>query len=69
MVSVNQWSAYRARANFAEPDQFRPERWLDHGNDTFSSDHKDALQPFSTGPRNCLGKKYVTIRLQEFLGF
>lgn len=43
--------------NWTEPEAFAPERWLPEGQDHFSSDRKEALNPFSYGPRNCLGKK------------
>ncbi|KAB2568622.1 Averantin hydroxylase [Lasiodiplodia theobromae] len=53
-VTVPQWASYRSPRNFKDPERFIPERWLpDSG---FETDRKDALQPFSTGPRNCLGK-------------
>jgi len=35
--------------------QFKPERWLDPD----CTDVKEASQPFSLGPRVCLGRKYV----------
>ncbi|KAL4874936.1 cytochrome P450 [Aspergillus karnatakaensis] len=58
-VSVHQLSAYRSMANFHEPESFIPERWLPEGkNDPtslFFSDRRDVLQPFSVGPRNCIG--------------
>ncbi len=38
---------------FAEPMEFVPERWLDPD----SQDVKEASQPFSLGPRGCLGRK------------
>lgn len=38
-------------------EKFIPERWLD--DPRFAGDAKRALQPFSVGPRNCIGKKYV----------
>ncbi|KAL6862465.1 hypothetical protein ACO1O0_002698 [Amphichorda felina] len=39
--------------NFADPTAFKPERWLDPN----STDVKEASQPFSMGPRGCLGQK------------
>ncbi|OJD29903.1 cytochrome p450 [Diplodia corticola] len=54
-VSVHQWSAYRSALNFKDPDSFIPERWLP-GNVEYESDQREVLQPFSFGPRNCLGK-------------
>lgn len=46
-------------ANFTEPFAFRPERFL--GDPKYAGDSLDALQPFSVGPRNCIGKKLVGI--------
>ncbi|TKA73419.1 hypothetical protein B0A49_03039 [Cryomyces minteri] len=62
-VSVHHYSTYRSEANFREPNSFIPERWL--SDPRFVSDNKAALQPFSFGPRNCLGKNlaYHEMRL------
>lgn len=53
-VSVNHLATYRMEDNFKHADEFHPERWL--GDEEFKDDHLDALEPFSVGPRNCLGK-------------
>ncbi|KAF2177717.1 cytochrome P450 [Zopfia rhizophila CBS 207.26] len=53
-VSVQQLAMYQSAKNFSEPKAFIPERWT--GDERFASDNKFALQPFSYGPRNCLGK-------------
>lgn len=58
-VGVNQWAAYRMESNFAEPNKFIPERWMKDPPAKFANDNKKVMQPFSVGPRNCLGKKYV----------
>lgn len=61
-VSVGQWSTCHSAKHFKEPDSFLPERWIDPA---YSSDVKKAVQPFSAGPRNCLGKNlaYMEMRL------
>jgi cytochrome P450 len=51
------FSAFRAQSNFADADSFIPERWLEEKDPRFEMDKKEVLQPFSYGPRNCLGKK------------
>jgi cytochrome P450 len=57
VVGVPQFAAYSSPLNFAQPESFIPERML-HGHDAkFDNDRKAVLQPFSTGPRNCIGKK------------
>lgn len=57
-VSVSAWAAAHNPANFARPDEFIPERWID---DSFKNDHFRSSQPFSIGPRACLGKKLVRL--------
>lgn len=54
IVYAHHLSTYRNPKNFRDPYSFIPERWLD---DEYSSDKKHALNPFSVGPRACLGKK------------
>jgi cytochrome P450 len=54
-VGLHHWSTLRSERNFRQSNSFIPERWL---NDLrFDADDKQAFQPFSYGPRNCLGKK------------
>ncbi|GME66093.1 Cytochrome p450 protein [Neofusicoccum parvum] len=53
-ISVAQYTAYRSPLNFRDPKSFVPERWLP--NTGYDSDKRDVLQPFSYGPRNCVGK-------------
>ncbi|KAL0930037.1 benzoate 4-monooxygenase cytochrome P450 [Colletotrichum truncatum] len=59
-VFVNQLAAYRWPGHFAAPSEFRPERWLkgDGGVEgtPYDGDVRGVLKPFSTGPRNCIGK-------------
>ncbi|KAJ5511201.1 Cytochrome P450 E-class group I [Penicillium expansum] len=61
-LSVHHWSTYRNAQNFRLPNQFIPERWI---GDEFATDNKAAFQPFSFGPRNCIGKNlaYHEMRL------
>jgi cytochrome P450 len=40
---------------FKDPEEFVPERWL--GDPRYENDRREAAQPFSVGPRNCIGKK------------
>ncbi|KAF2497637.1 cytochrome P450 [Lophium mytilinum] len=54
VVSVSQFAMYSCEKVFRDANSFIPERWL--GDQRFETDDKFALQPFSYGPRNCLGK-------------
>ncbi|KAL1967665.1 hypothetical protein VTN77DRAFT_2922 [Rasamsonia byssochlamydoides] len=64
-VSINQWSTYRNPRNFKDPNSFHPERWT--SDPKFASDKKKYLQPFSTGPRNCLGKNLANHEMRLVL--
>jgi cytochrome P450 len=55
IVSVWQWATNYSHDNFTAPDEFHPERFL--GDEKFATDKLAALQPFSVGPRNCIGRK------------
>ncbi|KAJ5125372.1 Cytochrome monooxygenase lcsI [Penicillium atrosanguineum] len=50
---------------FTDADSFIPERWLENRDKRFESDCRTALQAFSLGPRNCLGRNlaYAEMRL------
>ncbi|KUM65390.1 hypothetical protein ACN42_g1683 [Penicillium freii] len=68
-VSVHQTSAYWSSMNFHEPGRFIPDRWFPEVKNDPSSpfylDNRDVVQPFSVGPRNCIGKNlaYNEMRL------
>ncbi|KXJ84874.1 cytochrome P450 [Microdochium bolleyi] len=64
-ASVPQWAAFQSSQNFYEPQRFVPERWLPNAPPCFANDNREVLQPFSFGPRNCIGKNlaYAEMRL------
>ncbi|KAI0148397.1 putative cytochrome P450 monooxygenase [Xylariaceae sp. FL1272] len=55
MVSVFQWAVNHNEKYWTDPLEFQPERWL--GGEKYKNDRNDAMQPFSVGPRNCIGRK------------
>lgn len=57
MVGINQYSMFRSPLNFSRPEEFIPERFLLAGEEEWSREKREALQPFSHGPRNCVGRK------------
>lgn len=65
IVAVHQWAMYHNDAHFKDPFSFRPERWL--GDPEFANDHKEALQPFHIGPRNCLGRNLAYLEMRIIL--
>ncbi|KAL2021769.1 hypothetical protein VTK56DRAFT_6712 [Thermocarpiscus australiensis] len=77
MVEVQQYAANHYSGNWHDPFSFRPERFLhkpdsetgeearETGEKNAEGDRVEALQPFSVGPRNCVGKNlaYAEMRL------
>ncbi|KAI0205168.1 cytochrome P450 [Astrocystis sublimbata] len=63
VVSLYQWAVNHDKRYWTEPEKFVPERWM--GDAKYKNDQIDAMQPFSVGPRNCLGKNlaYAEMRL------
>ncbi|KAG4443210.1 hypothetical protein IFR05_001352 [Cadophora sp. M221] len=61
-VAVSHLGTYHSSLNFKDPLEFHPERFL--GDKKYASDDLAALQPFSVGPRNCIGMNlaYAEIR-------
>ncbi|CZR68230.1 related to cytochrome P450 CYP3/CYP5/CYP6/CYP9 subfamilies [Phialocephala subalpina] len=64
-VAVNHWSAYHSRSNFKRPYDFIPERWT--GDAEFKDDNRKVLQPFSVGPRNCIGRNLAYTEMRVIL--
>lgn len=55
VVAVWQWAINHNPDHWTDPDKYHPERFL--GDPRFANDRLDALQPFSVGPRDCIGRK------------
>lgn len=65
-----QFGAGRSEQNFAQPNEFRPERWLVNSktqDSPFAEDKLNASQPFSLGMRSCLGQKLAYFELRLIL--
>ncbi|CAK7200233.1 hypothetical protein SEUCBS139899_002924 [Sporothrix eucalyptigena] len=62
-LAIWQWSLFHNPKFFTDAELFIPERWM--GDERFANDKLDACQPFSVGPRNCIGKNlaYAEMRL------
>jgi len=67
-VSVYSWAATHVETNFVDPESFVPERWLENKPAKFNGDRQDASQPFSLGPRGCIGRHLSYMELRLILG-
>ncbi|KAH8898557.1 isotrichodermin C-15 hydroxylase [Thozetella sp. PMI_491] len=63
LVEVPHWAMYHSRENWTKPWEFSPERFLDKEN----VDNFEALQPFSYGPRNCIGRNLAIAEMRLIL--
>lgn len=58
-IGVTSYAASRSSRNFKHPDVFAPQR---HLNDPeFKDDNRSVIQPFSVGPRNCIGQVSIAL--------
>ncbi|ORY66220.1 putative cytochrome P450, partial [Pseudomassariella vexata] len=62
-VYTSAWTVTHDEANFHDPYEFKPERWLEPE----CLDRFEASQPFSLGPRGCLGKNFAYVEINLIL--
>ncbi|KAI0438331.1 cytochrome P450 monooxygenase-like protein [Xylaria telfairii] len=63
VVTVSALNMPRDPRYWKDPEDFRPERWVGNG----FNDQKKASQPFSTGPRACLGINLAYLEMRIVL--
>ncbi|KAI6711662.1 hypothetical protein JHW43_005807 [Diplocarpon mali] len=64
IVYVTPLAAYSSSSNFIHAQSYLPERWLPDPDSLFSGDEKAVLQPFSQGPRDCVGKSMALLMIR-----
>ncbi|KAK6836503.1 cytochrome P450 [Apiospora arundinis] len=65
VVDIWQYALYHNPNYISEPESFIPERWL--GDERYKGDRLEAVQPFSLGPRNCIGKNLAYAEMRMIL--
>lgn len=65
VVSIANYPMYYNSRNFTDPFSFKPERFLEP--EKFPRDRIDAVQPFSAGPRDCIGKNLAYSEMRTIL--
>lgn len=66
-VGVCQYAANRSPINFTEPTLFAPERYLKPKDERYAGDVTSVVQPFSIGPRNCIGQNLAWFEMRLLL--
>ncbi|OJJ70418.1 hypothetical protein ASPBRDRAFT_128789 [Aspergillus brasiliensis CBS 101740] len=70
-VSLQAYTLNRDPSRFHAASSFLPERWLPDAlnnlNSPFYHDHRQAVQPFSMGPRSCLGQHLAWAEMRLIL--
>jgi cytochrome P450 len=70
-VSMGGWAASHNPSNFVDCDSFIPERWLANTttkvSSRFAANIKTGMQPFSLGPRGCIGKNLSYMEMRVIL--
>lgn len=70
IVSCPTYTIQRDDRNFAEPNNFIPERWLDKSHPQSRSQmimDRKAFYPFSIGPMSCAGKYLAIMEIKLFI--
>ncbi|KAI1130325.1 isotrichodermin C-15 hydroxylase [Nemania abortiva] len=66
LVEIQHWSMNHSSENWADPWDFKPERFLGTSKEALEAGNKlEALQAFNVGPRNCIGRNlaYAEMRI------
>ncbi|KAI0448693.1 trichothecene C-15 hydroxylase [Xylaria acuta] len=65
VVGVFHYAMYHDPTLWTDPETFAPERFL--GDPKYANGKRDAFEPFSVGPRNCVGKSLVYAEMRLIL--
>lgn len=64
-VATAQYAMNHEPRNFTDSFSFKPDRFLTP--EKFPKDNFEVLQPFSTGPRNCVGKNLANAEMRTIM--
>ena len=64
-IGIPQYAANRSSRNFTNPEKYAPERFL--GDGIYTNDKRSVIQPFSVGPRNCIGQNLAWAEIRTIL--
>ncbi|RYN80709.1 hypothetical protein AA0117_g2778 [Alternaria alternata] len=64
-VGISQYAMYHTSSHFTDPKVYAPERFL--GAEKYAKDKRHVIQPFSVGPRNCIGQNLAWAEIRSIL--
>jgi len=64
-LGIAQLAMNRSSRHFTNPDTFAPERFL--GAEKYANDKHEVINPFSVGPRNCIGQSLAWAEIRTIL--
>lgn len=64
-VGISQYAMYHTSSHFTDPKVYAPERFL--GAEQYAKDKRHVIQPFSVGPRNCIGQNLAWAEIRSIL--
>ena len=67
MIIPSFWNSLHDPEAYPQPDEFRPERWLE-GAQSPAQMHPKNYLVFGSGPHNCIGKEYALQHLVAVMG-
>ncbi|KAF2665384.1 cytochrome P450 ClCP1 [Microthyrium microscopicum] len=70
IIYVSQYVMNHLETLWAKPEEFHPERFFKNASDVpeeFRNDNHAVFQPFSVGPRNCIGKNLAYAEMRMIL--
>ncbi|KAJ6185613.1 cytochrome P450 [Penicillium mononematosum] len=65
ITAIPQFAMNHSKQHFTDPWEYRPERYL--GDPKYANDKLDVVQPFSFGPRNCIGRNLAISEMRLIL--
>lgn len=63
IVCFDLYAGGRSASLFHRPNDFCPDRYLPNPPDQFKDDKRKAYQPFTVGPRGCIGQKLAYLEM------
>lgn len=67
-VLANLWAVHHDQSSWEDPEEFRPERFLDEEGKLRNMSEFPYFMPFSTGRRMCIGRSIAKTELHLILG-